>query len=175
MGAPVKQEGQWSVGATATFTTAFARPNDTTQYAAGDVVADSSTTGAANILRFLNIARAPGGGGIIQSAIFINSVAAATKPDLELYLFDQVIPMQSDNVAWNPTDQDMLSCVGVVPFPVGNFKTAGANGIIFAPGLGMAFSCAQGSQNLYGVLVARNTYTPTAVEVFELRLQVLQD
>jgi hypothetical protein len=175
MGAAVSQDGKWVVGATATITATFVRPNDATQYTAGDVIADQSAASIANILRFNNIVRTPGGGGILQSAVLVDSVAAATKPDTELYLFDQIITMQSDNAAWAPLDSEMLYNVGVVAFPVGAFKTAGANGIIDVTGLGKAFNCASGSTTLYGVLVARNGYTPTAVEQFEIRLQVLQD
>lgn len=175
MGALVSQDGKWSVGVTATITTIFTRPNDATQYTAGDVIADSSTASIASILRFNNIARTNGGGGIIQSALLIDSIAAATKPDSELYLFDQIITMQSDNAVWAPTDAEMNYCVGVIAFPTGAFKTAGANGLIAATGLGTAFNCASDRMTLYGVLVARNAYTPTAFEQFEIRLQVLQD
>ena len=173
-GVIVNQEGPWTVGQTATITAVFEHPNgDTTQYSAGDVIGDSLTV--ANLQRFNNIVRQPGAGGIIQSAILVDSVAAATKPDSELYLFDQPITTQVDNAVWAPTDTDMLSCIGVIPFPVGAFKTCGANGIIAVTGIGLAFSCKSPDTNLYGILVARNAYTPASVEVFEMRLQVLQD
>ena len=171
-GAPVTQGGPFTVGVTATATAIFARPNDATQYTAGDVV--SSSTTAAYPMVF-PIARAPGIGGVIQSAVFIDSVAAATKPDLELYLFDRPVPMQQDNVAWNPTDTDVQNLVGVIAFPTGSFRTMGANGTITATFLGMAFSCLPNDQNLYGILVVRNAYTPTALEVLEIRLQALLD
>lgn len=169
----VAQRGPWTVGLTATVSATFTRPNDANAYTAGDVVADSTST--ATILKFKNVARTQGGGGVIQSAILVDSIAAATKPDLELYLFDAPPAMQADNAAWNPTDPEMLACVGVIAFPLGAFKTAGANGIIDSTGIAKAYNCAANTQDLYGILVARNAYTPTALEVFEVRLQVLQD
>jgi hypothetical protein len=175
MGAPVTLEGKSTVGMTSTVPVTFVRPNDSTQYTAGDVVSSTSTAGVAPMLKFLNVARFAGGGGILQSAVLIDSVAAATKPDLELYLFTNVIVMQSDNAVWAPTDAEMTYFVGVVAFPTGAFKTAGANGIIDVTGLGMAFNCAADRQDLYGVLVARNAYTPTALEQFTIQLQILQD
>jgi len=175
VGTAVNQEGKWVVGLTQTITTTFVRPNDANAYTAGDVISSTTAASVAPILQFPNIVRSNGGGGIIQSAVLIDSVAAATKPDTELYLFDQIITMQSDNAVWAPLDAEMLNCVGVIAFPVGAFKTAGANGIIDVTGLGKAFNCAASSTTLYGVLVARNAYTPTALEQFELRLQVLQD
>ena len=173
-GVIVNQEGPWTVGATATITWAFEHPSgDTTQYSAGDVVGDSLTV--ANLQRFNGMARYNGGGGIIQSAILVDSVAAATKLDSVLYLFDAPIVTQVDNAVWAPTDTDMLSCVGKIPFPTGAFDVCGANGIIAVTGIGLAFSCRPNDQNLYGILVARNAYTPASIEVFEMRLQVLQD
>ena len=176
MGLQVTQDGlTWTVGATATRSVTFARPNDSNQYTAGDVIADSSAAGVANILRFPNLARSDGGGGIIESALLIDSVAAATKPDTELYLFDQIVIMQSDNAVWAPVDAEAQYAVGAIAFPLGSFRTMGANGLITATGLGMAYNCAPGSRTLYGILVARNAYTPAALEQFEIRLQALLD
>lgn len=173
-GVIVNQEGPWTVGATATIQVVFEHQSgDTTQYTAGDVVGDSTTV--ARIQRFNGMARYNGGGGIIQSAIFIDSAAAATKLDSELYLFDTAVTTQVDNAAWAPTNLDMLNCVGVIPFPFGAFKTGSSNGIIAVTGIGLGFTCRANDVNLYGILVARNAFTPASLEVFEIRLQVLQD
>jgi hypothetical protein len=137
------------------------------------VVADSTTT--ASILRFKGAARGVGMGGIIQSALLIDSVAAATKPDLEMYIFTQPPAMQADNAAWNPTDAEMLFCIGVIAFPLGSFKTAGANGIIEPSNPGQAFTCDPALTDIFGILVARNAYTPSSGEIFKILLQILQD
>lgn len=175
MGAPVKQEGPWAVGRTTTSLAYFLRPNDTTQYSAGDQIADSATALLASPIIFKGMAAANGGGGIIQSALFIDSVAAATKPDLELYLFTSQVAAVGDNAAWNPTDLEMLNCIGVIAFATGSFKTCGANGIIPATNPTLAYNCGESSTVLIGQLVARNAYTPTALERFDFKLQTLLD
>lgn len=161
------------VGKTLTTSTVYIRPADSTQYTAGDVVADS--TSDPHALEFIGAVRVPGGGGIIQSAILIDSTAEATKPDLELYLFNHRPAMQADNAAWAPTDREMEDCLGVISFPLSYFKTAGANGIIQPTNPSLGFACDANATSLYGVLVARNAYTPVSGEKFVIRLFVLQD
>ena len=151
----------------------FKRPADTTAYTAGDVVADS--TGIARMLRFAKAARSPGGGGVIQSCLLVDSTAESTKPDLELYLFDSVITMQDDNEAWAPTDLEMLSFVGWISLPSSSFKTCGANGIIQSPDKALAFVCAPKAVDLFGVLVVRNAYTPVSGEQLRVKLAILAD
>ena len=176
MAIPVQEDKPLRAGQTVTVTQSFIRPNNATAYAAGDVVTTSATADVSVLIPFAGMARNPGGGGVIESALFIDSVAAATKPDLELYLFDtQNITLEADNVAWAITDANIMFCVGVIPFATGAFKTAGANGVIAVNSVGLAYNCASSSTSLYGILIARNAYTPAALEQFTFRLQALLD
>ena len=154
-------------------TQSYTRPADTVTYAAGDVVANS--TSAATILTFSNMARAVGLGGMIQHAVLIDSAAQTLKPDLELYLFDTAPAMQNDNVAWAPSDAEMETCIGRIDFATGSFKTAGANGMIQVSGVSMPFQCTASVTAIYGILVARNAYVPISAEKFTVRLHVLKD
>src|SRR3990167_3873063 len=86
----------------------FSRPANTTLYTAGDVVADSTTQ--ARVLKFENIARKIGRGGIINAATLVDNTAESTKPDLELYLFSDQPVMEQDNAAWAPADSEMETC-----------------------------------------------------------------
>lgn len=148
------------------------RPADTVAYSAGDVV--STTTGVPVAMTFANIGGEMSRGGKLYSATLINSVAAATKPDIDLYLFDVSPVIAADNAAWTPTDAEMLNCLGVVAFTGANFKVGNGNGIIHnLVNPGLPFVCAV--RDLYGVMVARSGYTPTATEVFTIRLGVQQD
>ena len=149
------------------------RPADTTAYAAGDVVAES--TSAATVWTFDDCARGAGLGGILQGAAIIDSAAQSTKPDLELYLFTTAPATQNDNAAWAPSDAEMEACIGVIAFSLSNFKVAGANGIISVEGIAKVFQCAASVRALYGILVARNAYTPISAEKFTISLQVIQD
>lgn len=154
-------------------TASYTRPADTTTYAAGDVVADS--TSAATILTFSSIARAAGLGGVIQHAQLIDSAAQTTKPDFELYLFDTAPTMQNDNAAWAPSDSEMEKCLGRIDFATANFKTGSGNGMIQAANISIPFQCASSVSAIYGILVARNAYVPVSAEKFTVRLHVLQD
>jgi hypothetical protein len=154
-------------------TASYTRPADTTTYASGDVIAQS--TSAAVILSFAGIARGAGLGGMIQQALLVDSAAQSLKLEGELYLFDTAPAMQNDNVAWAPSDAEMEASLGVITFFGSTFKVAGANGFIQVPNLSMPFQCTASVDTIYGILVARNAYIPISGEKFTVRLSVLQD
>jgi hypothetical protein len=158
-----------------TVETSYTRPADTTTYASGDVVANS--TSAATILTFANMSRANGLGGIIQGATLIDSVSAALKPEFELYLFDTAPAMQNDNAAWAPSDAELDKCLGYIAFASGGWRTgtSSGNGLIDIDALAKSYQCAPASTSLFGVLVARNAYVPASGEKFTVRLHVIQD
>lgn len=156
-----------------TITVGKTRPADTTTYAAGDVIAESVS--GATVWTFPGFARASGLGGILQSAELIGSVAQTLKLDAELWLFDTAPATQNDNAVWNPSDAELEACVGFIPFPTANWKTAGANGLIQADGIAKALQCAAGTTSLFGILVARNAYVPTSGEKWTVRLHCIQD
>lgn len=154
----------------------FTRPADTTAYAAGDVVADS--TSAPTIITFARAAKEVGGHGIIQEAIVVSSQNAATKPDLELWLFDTAITMDNDNAAFTPTDAELRTLIGVIAFPVASFKVgdagaaAAGNVICDVQGLNLQVNTVNTSNAIYGVLVVRNAYAPASAERFDIRLKI---
>lgn len=160
-----------------TISATFTRPADTTAYAAGDVVADS--TSAPTIMRFKGAARGKATPSIIQHAVLVDSASVATKPDLELWLFDTTITMDNDNAAFTPTDAELLTLVGVIDFATGDFKVgdatvgAGGNSICEASNLGLPFNTTKDDNDLFGVLVVRNAYVPVSGEVFTVRLHLL--
>lgn len=164
-----------SVGRTRS--SAVIRPADTTTYAAGDVVADSTST--PTIIKFRSAAQGNGAPSIIQHAILVDSASVATKPDLELWLFDTTITMDNDNAVFTPTDAELLTLIGVIAFPVADFKVgdatvgAGGNAICEARNLGIPFNTAIADNDIYGVLVVRNAYVPVSGETFTVRLHLL--
>ena len=156
------------------------RPNDTTQYAAGDVV-DNVTSGVQGIYE---VARVNGGSGQIVSAslaVTANQTSVLTG-SFELWLFDTAVAShESDADTFTPTDADLLNLVGILQFTTA-FEadlTVGAGGIVayMAAGtfLPLSFTCTALSKDLHGTLVVRNAYTPTAFEQFYLRVGVEQD
>lgn len=160
------------LGHTSAFPVAtITRPADTAAYAAGDVLGTEMT--------FDGCARSAGGKGMIASAMVVDSANQATPPDLELWLFSSPISDASDNAPFVPTDVELASLVGIIPFPniyIGN-ATSGAGGNLAAKSdvEMLGFACAAASDDLSGVLVVRNAYTPVSAEVITVRLAVLQD
>jgi hypothetical protein len=151
----------------------FTRPSDTTAYAAGDQVCNSTT--APTIMTFSGCTSFEGGGGVIHAAALIDSVDAATGPEFDLLLFDTTATMANDNAACAVTDAEMLTFIGCISFLAADQKSVGANAVTQNRAVGLPFKCVANSTNLYGMLVARNAYTPASAEVFKVRLSILQD
>lgn len=156
-----------------TITLSKTRPADTTTYAAGDVIAES--TSAATVWTFAGAARANGLGGILQAAELVDSAAQTLKLDAELWLFDTAPATQNDNAAWAPSDAEMKASLGYIVFATGTFKVAGANGVSVADALAKSFQCAAATTSIFAILVARNAYVPVSAEELTLRLHVIQD
>lgn len=142
------------------------RPNNATQYTAGEVI--GAATGDA--MEFFSELH-----GIVRSAVLIDSAAEATKPDIDLLLFDAEPTVAADNAAFAVTDAQMERCIGAIQFAGANFRAGSSgNGVIVATAFGeLPYSCL--ARKLYGVLVARNTYTPIANEKFTVRLGLMHE
>jgi hypothetical protein len=163
-------------GVTAVVSFKIVRAANATQYTALDVVG-SLAVAAPNVLR--GCARKEGGTGIIYSALLIDSVDAATNLNFDLVLFDtNILTVAADNAIGTITDAEAEHCVGAITFngtDASLIATVGPNVIIKATNIGQAFKCADGSKDLYGVVVDRGGYTPASGETFTFRLFILQD
>lgn len=161
------------------------RPANVTAYATGQVVG----TAATDILTFANAGRITGGGvGLTPSALSgeirgINAVDdanVATKPVLELWLFEIAPAVQVDQAAFAPTDAEMLNLITVIALPtffVGNAGAAAAGNSIstFLPVEPIPYRTDQTVAkvgNIYGVLVIRNAYVPISGEVFTVKIYI---
>lgn len=157
-------------------TATFTRPSNTTQYAVGDVL----TAGTAAAMTFTNVVGGANGNGEIVKSVLVDSANQATLGDFELWLFHTAPTMDNDNAAFTPTDAEMLNLVGIIDFPatvaaVGD-ATSGAGGNVVYLGVPLSglktepIGTKIGSRTLYGVLVARSTYTPVSAEEFTITL-----
>ena len=153
------------------------RPTNTTAYASGDVINESASAGTN--LTFSNAVRIAGGSGIIAEAMIDDSANQSTTLEAELWLFDTNPTADNDNAVFTPSDAEMQTVVGVVPIAsvYAGDATAGAVGnlLITSGQVNIPFKVADGSRDLFGVLVARNDYTPVSAEVFNIRLKIYQD
>ena len=156
---------------------AFTRPANTTAYATGQVV--STVAGA--MIKFVAATKEEGGQAILQEVLIVDTASAATKPDLQLWLFDTPIAAVADGAAFSPSNAELLTLVAVVPLPTGSFVGGGAaNSVCDVQNLGIPFNTLKGDGKLvtadnalYGVLVVRNAYVPVSAETFTIRLKIL--
>lgn len=155
------------------------RPSDTTAYAAGDAVTDS--TSAPTAITFSGCAKANAGSGTIYSVQCVDSAAQTTKAQLELWIFagTSAPTPDNDNAAFTPTDGELANLIGVVEFNawyVGD-ASSGASGNCVSRALNqnIGFVCGASVDDLYGLVVVRNAYTPVSGESFTFILHIGQD
>lgn len=158
------------LGFPVTVQTDVTRPADTTAYAVGDAISDSTSAPTSGGFTFTNAARKSGGSGIILDATFATSNDPATRLSGELFLFDTSVTNINDNAAFAVSDTEIKDCVGIIPF---SMFDAGNNGFAHVVGLNILFTCV-GSANLRFLLRARNAYTPASAEVLTCTLKILQ-
>lgn len=165
------------IGVSNVIESSITRPANATQYAAGDAV--SNSTSAPVPLIFSDAVREEGGAGLVVSATIATNSNESTKPSLELWLFDTLPTAVNDNAAFVVSDADVINVVGVLIFDSWVQGTAGTGGTMVGHGdwkdsaPAPFFRCA-GGKDLYGLLVARNAYTPISGEIFHVKLGVAQ-
>ena len=144
--------------------TSFTRPANTTAYATGDVITDS--TSASTILEFTN-AGDQNSQFIELSNVVLTTSKSAGAPGLNLWLFDTEPAVPNDNAAMTLTDAENNTVVAVIP--LSNKYTATLNGIVNGGDLTTMVRLGA-SESLYGILVATGAYTPISEEVFDITI-----
>ena len=146
----------------------FTRPNDTTAYAANDLVANSTTAGSVVPMSFI----APRGAGKAFNVRGIKIQKSGTTPTngnfhLRLYGSSPTCT-NGDNGAWLTTLSDYIGKVESV------IVEAFSNGCAVVDSLSESadvhFRMPNESSVIYGLLVADAAYTPAANEVFTVTL-----
>src|SRR3981081_4319597 len=83
----------------------FTRPNDTTAYAAGDLVANATAAGAAVPLQIALGNQFPNGMTRLTRARLVKSGSGVTNASFRIHLYETLpTPANGDNAAWS-TDQ----------------------------------------------------------------------
>lgn len=174
----------------------FTRFADTAVYAAGDIVANSTTAASVVPLRFPAL-RTPNGSGIITGGRIIKSDDDLVSASFRLWIFTKqpfaAAGYPADNTALTLTYAAMQSFVGMLDFTT--FIDAGSANVAVANPTrnvmpynasraarsatndpytvgGVTFT---GQSLLYGVLEARAAYTPGSSEQFTVWLDCQQD
>lgn len=157
-------------GFTARFSANFNRPNDTTAYASGDLVANSTTAGSVVPLS-LTIDRLSGKGGMVRRAKLMTSNTSLTNASFRLHVYSaSPTPSNGDNGAWL-TDHS-ANYLGAIDVTVDKAFTDGAVGV-GVPNAGSEINDV--ADTVYVLIEARAAYTPTANETFTVELEVLQN
>lgn len=142
----------------------FARPNDTTAYAAKDVVGPA----VAAVITF------PRGGsciekaGIIRGAKLLTDSAVITNGSFRLHLYSVAPVAIADNAAFAHKFADAPFYLGYIDFTLKAEGTGSDIGYEVLGGLALPI-IAEGD-DIYGVLEATAAYVPTANENFRVEL-----
>lgn len=149
----------------------FRRLNNTTAYAANDIVSDS-----ASVLIFSGMALGNGGSGRIVQAALVDDANQSTLGSFELALFTAAPAIQTDNALAAFTDAEMLTWIGNVPFSAGYVQNAGSGAAgnvgYLTRNLNLEYVCGSAETRLFGLLMVRNAYTPITQERFDIFLTV---
>lgn len=174
LAAPSSVSGTTIIGNVGGITTrpsaTFNRPNDTTAYAVGDLVANSTTAGSVVPMAF-SVGRLPSAGGMLRRVRLRKSGTGIVNAQFRIHLYSaSPTPSNGDNGAWL-TDQS-AAYVGAFDITVDKVFTDGAagNGI---PLVGNEINFT--SQTYYGLIEARAAYVPSAQETFEVLFEDLQN
>lgn len=183
----VGQNGTWNVGLSAGENFAglvggvivkpsanFTRPSDTTAYAVGDLIANSTTNTSVTPMSW-TVARVAGGNGSIRRARLRKSGTSTTNALFRLHLYNATITTitNGDNGAWSTSN--VANYIGAIDISVDRAFTDGASGN-GVPNIGSEINFALASgQVIYGLLEARGAYTPANAEVFTVHLEVFQN
>jgi hypothetical protein len=166
----IQQEiNNWSIDSGSTVS--FTRPANTTQYAIGDAVSDS--TSSPTVLEFANIATNVTKTIIIQEVMITSSAAQATLPQFKLWLFNASPTAINDNSAFTLTDAENNTCQATIELTSPNVISSKAtnNSRLEITNLQRIIRAGSSSLSLYGLLEARNAYTPISGEIFTIALK----
>jgi hypothetical protein len=161
-----------------TVSVSFTRPADTTAYAAGDLVANSTTAGSVVVPVLTSAVREEGSCIRIERVRLRKTSTSLTNASFRVYIFRAApTPSVGDNGALNASGvmalDDVANLVGWSDITLDRSATAGAAGRgIPSAGSGMTASPTTGT-SLYAVVEATAAYTPTSGETFTVTIEGL--
>lgn len=153
----------------------FTRPADTTAYASGDLVANSTTAASVAAMQF-SVARLSGGSGMVRKVRLRKSGTTIANATFRLHLYSATPATiaNGDNGAFSTSGA--ATYLGALDVVVDRVFTDGAagNGVPIA-GMEVSFDLGAGATTIFGLLEARGAYTPASAEVFTVTLEVFQN
>lgn len=158
-------------GTTRIVTAAFIRPADTVGYAAGDLIAPSTTVGAGNVMTLAGIARVSGGTGrIIRLRAATDQAAFAGT--LRIHLFKtSVAPTVGDNGVLAASVANYVNYYGMadVVLAQGILSNGSKGFMAFSPSI--AFDVPAGVSDIYALIETRTAFTPASGQRFSVTVE----
>jgi hypothetical protein len=166
------------MGYTYNITDSFTRPNNTTAYADGDIIANHATAGSVVPLKFAIGAR---GGHIVRVAIQKTDQTDVVNSDFTLQLFtEDPTFVNGDNGAF-AAGTNISGHFASITIPLMTAYSDDAQGLINVgetggPQVSAGYSSIHAvGPVIYGVLMANGAYSPVAEEVFTVILTIDPD
>ena len=149
----------------------FTRPSDTTQYTAGDLVANDTTAGSVTALSWAIPGGSKGIAKIVQVTMSKSDGADITGATFRVHFFNvtPLAPANGDNGAFSPV---VTACAagaylghsGTITHILGGDSFGHTNPAIPLTGLT--------SDTVYGLVEVTGTYTPASAETFSVQFVV---
>jgi hypothetical protein len=147
------------------------RPDNTTQYAVGDVVGTSPATNI-EFTSVLPIGVNDGHFYITDAKLEVEkSAVPANMSSFTLHLFDEAPTAIADNSAWTLLLADGGKYLGSIDFNTP--EDLGTTLIMWVENINIKRKLAADSTSLYGQLVTNGNFTPAAEDVFNIQLETV--
>jgi hypothetical protein len=153
----------------------FIRPNNTTAYSSGQLVANSVTAASVAPVNLGSIT--PSAKGLqIQRVRLYTSSTSITTAAFRVHFYTAIPATITNGDGGNWSTSGVASYLGSADVTLTEAFTDGAFGVGQVNTLPAIAQRFQGAAplNLYALLEARSSYTPTALEVFTVVAEVLQ-
>lgn len=148
----------------------FTRPADTTAYASGDLVANSTTAGSVVVPTIALNPATTGGTSFVRRLKLKKSGVGVTNAAFRVHLYRSApTPTNGDNGAWLTTESGWIGSFDVTIDKVFSDGAAG-NGL---PTVGTVIAVVNPTNpRLWFLVEARGVYTPASAEVFTVSAEV---
>lgn len=129
----------------------------------------SSGDALGGLLTFENVVEADGDGFTIDGLVIVDK--GKQDANIDLVLFDDTFTATADNAAFDPSDADLLKCLGYLAS--GSYSDFADNSVMRRSGIG--FNGILVGTSLYGQMVVRGTPTYTSTGDITVRLYIRRD
>ena len=147
------------------------RPADTTAYASGDLVANSTTAGSVTPFSFTNAVRFPGGSVRVERCRIQKSGSSTTNASFRVHIYSGTPASiaNGDNGAWSTS---IAGYIGAFDVTLDRAFTNGAEGAgLTLTSTPMTCKTVGSAITLYALIEARGVYTPASAETFTILLE----